>query len=182
MKKIEDLTIEELKKVFNNNVKLQNEVFDAAQDDAQYWINERLDCFPRGALECNIGYPGDYIRVKDQEKFIQGLKQLQKDYCYFSDEDEKIISYADHLIDRYNNLPYYDDTNAARLDDRIEELITILQSNFLRILVNEYNYYYDTDNLYNFFIECYSDNLIDNYYIDDNFILYQHIEYEKCYK
>ncbi len=182
MKNFDILTTEELKKVFNNNEKLQNEVFDAAQDNASYWINEYMNCFERGALECNIGYPGDYIRVKDQEKFIQGLKQLQKDFCYLSDDDEKIISYADHLIDRYNNLPYYDDTNAARLDDRIEELTTILQSNFLRALSSEYNYYYDTDNLYNYFIECYSDNLTDNYYIDDNFILYQHIEYEKCYK
>jgi hypothetical protein len=182
MKNFDILTTEELKKVFNNNEKLKNEVFDAAQDDASYWINEYLECFERGALECNIGYPGDYIRVKDQYKFIQGLKQLQKDYCYLSEDDEKIMLYADHLIDRYNNLPYYDDTNAARLDDRIEELTTILQSNFLRILVNEYNYYYDTDNLYNYFIESYADNLTDNYYIDDNFILYQHIEYEKCYK
>jgi hypothetical protein len=182
MKNFDILTTEELKKVFENNEKLKNEVFDAAQDDASYWINEYLGCFERGALECNIGYPGDYIRVKDQGKFIQGLKQLQKDYCYFSDDDEKTTSYVDRLIDRYNNLPYYDDINAARLEARIEELITILQSNFLRTLVNEYNYYYDTNNLYNYFIECYSDNLSGPYYIDDNYTLYQHIEYEKCYK
>lgn len=182
MKNFETLTTEELKKVFDNNKKLQDDIFSAAQENASYFISEYLECFERGALECNIGYPGDYIRVKNQNKFIQGLKQLQKDYCYFSDDDEKIILYADHLIDRYNNLPYYDDTNADRLEARIEELTTILQSNLLRILVNEYNYYYDTDNLYNYFIESYADNLTDNYYIDDNYTLYQHIEYEKCYK
>ena len=182
MKNFDILTTEELKKVFENNEKLQNEILGAAQDDVSYWINEYLNCFDRGVLECNIGYPGDYIRVKDRDKFIQGLKQLQKDFCYLSDEDEKIMLYADHLLDRYNNLPYYDDTNAARLDDRIEELTTILQSNFLRALSSEYNYYYDTDNLCDYFIEYFSDNWTGNYYIDDNFILYQHIEYEKCYK
>ena len=181
MKNFDILTTEELKKVFDNNNKLQNEILNAAQDDASYWINEYLDCFPRGAIEYNIGYPGDYIRVKDQDKFIQGLKQLQKDFCYLSEEDEQIMLYADRLIDKFDNLSCWDDKNAARLDARIEELIIILQTNFLRALVNEYNYYYDTKNLYDYFIESYADNLTDDYYIDDNFTLYQHIEYEKCY-
>ena len=182
MKNFDTLTIEELKKVFENNKKLQDNIFDAAHDDVSYWINEYFDCFERGAFDCNIGYPGDYIRVKDQDKFIQGLKQLQKDYCYLSEDDEKITLYADQLIDRYNNLSYYDDKNAARLEARIEELIIILQGNFLRALVNEYNFYYDTNNLCDYFIQSYADNLTEDYYIDDNYILYQHIEYEKCYK
>ena len=137
MKNLDTLTTEELKKVFENNKKLQDNIFEAAHDDASYWINEYFDCFERGAFECNIGYPGDYIRVKNQDKFIQGLKQLQKDYCYLSEENEKIILYVDRLIDRYNNLSYYDDKNAARLEARIEELIIILQGDFLRALVNE---------------------------------------------
>lgn len=182
MKEFEILTPEELKKVFDNNKKLQDDIFNAAQENASYFISEYLECFERGALEYNIGYPGDYIRVKNQDKFIQGLKQLQKDYCYLSEDDEKTMLYADRLIDKYDNLPYYDDKNAARLEARIEELTIILQDNFLRLLVNEYNYYYDTNNLCDYFIECFSENLTGEYYIDDNYILYQHIEYEKCYK
>jgi hypothetical protein len=28
----------------------------------------------------------------------------------------------------------------------------------------------------------YADNMTGQYYVDDDYILYQHIEYEKCYK
>ena len=68
MKNFDSLTIEELKKVFNNNEKLQDDILSAAQDNASYWINEYLECFERGALECNIGYPGDYTMYLPKPK------------------------------------------------------------------------------------------------------------------
>lgn len=182
MKQFKELTIEELEIVFNKNEKLQDEVLSAAQEDASYWINEYLSVFDRGTLEYNIGYPGDYIRVENEYDFIQGLKKLQKNYCYLSEESEKTIVCCDSLMDRYNNLSYSDYKNADRLENRIDELITELKADLLKQLVNEYNYYYNTDHLQEYFIELYSDNMGDQYYIDDDFILYQHIEYEKSYK
>jgi hypothetical protein len=182
MKKFEDLTIEELKQVFNNNEKLQDDVLQDTQDDVRYWISEYMNCFECGTLEYNIGYPGNYMTIKNQYEFIQGLKQLQKDYCYLSGEEEKTIYYVERLIDRYNNLPFYDNKNANRLDLRIEELTEKLKDLFFKRLVNEYNYYYDTKNLCDYFVEMYADNMTGQYYIDNNYILYQHIEYEKCYK
>ena len=182
MKKFELLTIEELKKVFNNNEKLQDDVLQAAQEDVFYWFNEYMNCFDCGTIEYNIGYPGNYMTIKNGYDFIQGLEELQRTFCYLSDESEKKIKYCDHLMQRYDNLYYNDHKNAERLENRIDEIIEELKSEFLNTLIHEYNFYYDTKNLRNYFIEIYSDNLNNSYYIDDNFILYQHIEYEKCYK
>lgn len=182
MKKIELLTIEELKKVFNNNEKLQDDVLQAAQEDVFYWFNEYMNCFDRGTIEYNIGYPGNYMMIKNSYDFIQGLEELQRAFCYLSDESEKKIKYCDHLMQRYNNLYYNDYKNAERLENRIDGIIEELKSEFLNNLIHEYNYYYETKNLRDYFVEIYSDNMNNNYYVDDNFILYQHIEYEKCYK
>ncbi len=182
MKKFEELTIEELKQVFNNNEKLQDNVLQAAQDDICYFINEYMNCFNRGTLEYNIGYPGNYMTIKNSYDFIQGLKELQKDYCYLSEDSEKNIKYCDHLMNRHNNLPFDDYINAGRLENRINGIIIELKNDFLKSLVDEYNYYYDTKKLCDYFVEVYADNMPHGFYINDDFILYQHIEYEKCYK
>lgn len=182
MKNFDLLTIEELRKVFDNNEKLQDDVLQAAQDEVCFWFNEYMECFDQGTIEYNIGYPGNYLKVKNRFAFIQGLFELQKNFCYLSDESDRKIKYCDHLIDRYNNLYHYDFTNAERLADRICDLSQELKTELLNNMVSEYNYYYDTKNLRDYFVEMYADNMTGQYYVDDDYILYQHIEYEKCYK
>lgn len=182
MKNFEQLTTEELKQVFNNNSKLQNIVYDAAIEDINFWVQEYFNCFERGALEYNIGYPGNFITVKNNYDFIQGLKKLQKDFEYLPGDAKKDIKYCDHLMARYDALPLNDYKNADLLENRINEIINGLKSEFLNQIVAEYNYYYDSENLKNYFLECYSENMSDNYYINDDYILFQHIEYEKSYK
>lgn len=182
MKKFNDLTIEELKIVFDNNTKIQDETLNAAQEDITYWINEYMESFEPGTLEYNIGYPGDYLSVNNIYEFVQGLRRLQEDFCYLSEENEKTIDYIDLLITRYNNLPYYDTKNANKIDLRIEELTEQLSNAFFHQLIKEYNYYYNSDNLKEYFIEIYADNMNGDFYVDDNYILYQHIEKEVCYK
>ena len=182
MKKFDNLTVEELKKVFSNNEKLQDDVLQDAQDSVDFWVCEYMKCFDRGTLEYNIGYPGHYMKIKNSCDFAQGLKELQRNFCYLSEESEKNIEYCDHLMQRYNNLYYNDHKNAERLENRIDEIIEDLKSEFLHLLIREYDYCYDTKNLCEYFVETYADNLRGEYYVDDNYILYQHIEYEKCYK
>ena len=119
MKKFEELTLEELKKVFNKNEKLQEMVFEAAQDDANYWIGEYIKCFERGAIQYNIGYPGDYIIIQDGRKFIEGVFKLQEQFCYLSEECEKALKYCDSLIYKYDNLSL-NDKNIDLLNNRID--------------------------------------------------------------
>lgn len=181
MKNFEQLTLEELNIVFNKNEKLQNIVLEAAQEDINFWISEYMNCFECGTIKYNIGYPGNYIVIQDGRKFIEGLFKLQTNFCYLSEEGEKALKYCDVLIDKYDNLSLSCD-NSDMINSRIDEIMNDLKNEFLENLVNEYNYYNDFKNLSEYFKEFYSDTMNDNYYVDDDYILYQHIEYEKCYK
>ncbi len=181
MKNFKQLTIEELRKVFNKNEELKKDVLQTAHVDVSYWISEYMNCFESGTIKYNIGYPGDYIIIQDGRKFIEGLFKLQEQFCYLSEDSEKALKYCDSLIDKYDNLPS-DSEHRDLINERIHEIMQELKDNFLNLLVNEYDWYYDTKNLCDYFVEIYADNMDNNYYIDDDFILYQHIEYEKCYK
>lgn len=182
MKRINNLTIDELKKVFTNNQKLQNEVYNDAIDIADLYVRDYMNCFEAGAIDYNIGYPGDYITVKDARKFNNGLRDVYKSFCVLPDESLKVINYCDDLLNRYEEIYMIDWKNANRLEKKISELTTDLKNVFLKRVLNEYNYYYNGDNLQEYFIENYIEIMNDNYYVDDNYILYQHIEYEKSYK
>lgn len=182
MKKINNLTINELKKVFANNQELQNEVYNDAIDVANMYIRDYMECFESGAIYYNIGYPGDYITVRDARKFVDGLRDIYKSFCVLPDESLKLINYCDDLLNRYEEIYMINWKNADRLEKRINELITDLKNVFFERVLVEYNYYYNGDNLQEYFIENYMERMNDNYYVDDNYILYQHIEYEKSYK
>ncbi len=182
MKKINSLTTDELKKVFNNNLVLQKEVYDDAIDTANIYVNDYLNCFECGTLEYNIGYPGDYMIVKNKYDFIQGLKEVYKMFCILPDETLAMINYCDKLMERYDNIPFYDCKNTDRLEKRINELVTELKNIFFERILDEYNFYYNGDNLQEYFLDSWIEATNDNYYVDDNYTLYQHIEYEKSYK
>jgi hypothetical protein len=183
MKDIKTLTTEELKKVFENNSKLKEAVFENARGDVDFWIGEYMKNFSPTSIDYNIGYPGNYFVVKNEYDFIQGCIEIQKDFCFFSDETAAKIAYCDSLMDRYENIKWYDYKNSELLEKRISELVNTIKNTFLLNLINEYDFYYDDKNLLDYFINEYSDNfLYGDYYIDDNYILFQHIEYEKCYK
>jgi hypothetical protein len=183
MKKINELTIDELKIVFDNNEKIQREVYDNAMDMVNIYINDYMNSFERGTIEYNIGYPGDYIKVKDRFNFIQGLRNVYKSFCILPDESLKIINYCDELMDRYDNISYYDVMNSELLENRINQLIEELSNIFFIRVLDEYNYYMNGDNLQEYFIETYIETMNDEkYYVDENYILYQHLEYEKSYK
>ncbi len=181
MKKLSELKTDELKQVFYKNEKLQQELFDAALDDSLFWINEYFNYFKNGAIDYNIGYPGNYLSIKNTFDFIDGLEGLQNDFCLFNDDDAKKIIYAGELIKKHDNIYCYDCINLERIENRIDELAHNLKNIFFKKIIDEYNYYFDNNNLLEYFTSFYIDNLDDNYYIDNDFILYQHIEYEKKY-
>ena len=73
--------------------------------------------------------------------------------------------------------------NDNRLQDRINELTDGLRIELFNAVRREYDACCDAENLINYFIDFYVNECMDDtYYINDNYILYQHIEYEKCYK
>ena len=185
MKKLSELTTEELKKVYKNNQKIQDVVFDALVESANFWVGEYFENFERGALNYAFsvdGY-GDFLTVKNIDLFVEGLGISESMFMWLPDYAEKIDRLS-ALIDRYNKICCtlsLDDEN--RLQDRIDELSDGLRIELFNAVRREYDACYDAENLINYFIDFYVYECMDDiYYIDDNYILYKHIEYEKCYK
>jgi hypothetical protein len=180
MRLLKDLTIDELKRVYLENNKLNELVFDSMMDDANFWVNEYLNCFEHGALLCEIGYPGNWLTVRDNEKFVGGCKTVQRNFELFNRETFEKVLYCGKLFARWWIVQ--DEKNARRIDERIEELCEEIGDALLHRLVDEYEAVYNEGFQIDYFLNVWLDNIdADNYYIDKNYILYQNISYTKCY-
>ena len=171
--------------MYKNNQKLQDDVFDALLEDVNFWVGQYLNNFERGAIDYSFSADGyrDFLTVKSVDLFIEGLSISEAMFSWLPDYAEKII-YLSALVDRYNEVGYtLSIDNDDRLQDRIDELADGLRIELFNAVRREYNDCFDAENAINYFIEFYSVECMDNtYYVDDNYILYQHIEYEKCYQ
>lgn len=187
MRTLKDLSREELLKVFEVNNKLEEQVFDDMFDNAHYWNTEYLESW-NGGIDYAIGYDrGAYFNCSDEELFLDGLKKAQKDYGFLADEYNSVIEYAEEIMNRMDNLNYeskYYDNNYERLADRLTELINELEHECYKRFMDEYECCFDDRNKQSYFIEFYVDSRMDDddFYVDDDYVLYEHIEYEKSYK
>jgi hypothetical protein len=183
MKKLNELTIDELKIVFENNDNLQKDVFYRMFNDIDFWNEEYLSCWNRGAIDYCIGYDrGTYFECIDKSLFLQGLQKAQKDYYFLSDKYNSIIEYTGYLWDRFLYIQdELNDKNYNLLECRIFELIEKLEKACYSRFMDEYEYCFGYENQLNYFLDFYIDDLSDNFYVDDNYILYEHIKYEKSY-
>lgn len=188
MKDFKDLNREELLKVLEANSKLKEEVFNDMFDNAHFWNMEYLDSWKNKGIDYAMGYDRSaYFYCKDEELFLDGLKKAQHDYCFLADKYNPVIEYAEKIMNRMNNLDYnskYYDNNYERLTERLTELINELEHECYKRFMEEYEYCFNDENKKDYFIEFYVDSRMDmeDFYIDDDYVLYEHIEYEKSYK
>lgn len=96
LRTIDELTIEELHKLFNRNENLRNDVRDDMIDTAYFYCEEYIGAFPKHSIEYEYG-AGCYCymchRYDKEEEFIEGLENAQRNFCFLSDEwDEKIAN------------------------------------------------------------------------------------------
>lgn len=184
MRKLNTLNTEELSKVFEVNKKLQNKIFNNIYKDADHWCEEYLSCWDNKAIDYCIGYDrGTYFVCKNRDLFLDGLKIAQKDYCFLDDKYDAIIERAENLVNDMLTLDCYSD-DYEKLDNEVSELIDKLTGACYQRFMDEYDYCYDVRNQKDYFRNVYLDYVIDDrdFYIDDDYVLYEHIEYEKCYK
>lgn len=190
MRKLNALNKEELLKVLNKNNKLKEKVYDDMYDNANFWNSEYLASWNNQGIDYCIGYDrGAYFHCTDEEMFLDGLKKAQKDYCFLADEHNKTIKYAEKLLSRMENLDYntkYYDNNYDRLAERLTELINELEHECYTRFMSEYeacfNNTYMEEYYYEFYLEARMDMNNEDFYVDDDYILYEHIEYEKSYQ
>lgn len=185
MKKVHELNREELVKVFENNSKLQEKVFDDMFENADFWNGEYLDCWKRGAVDYSIGYDrGTYFKATNYYLFIEGLKDSQKMYGFLADKYNSKIEYVEKLINRFDELQFTEisDLNYTRLETRIDELIRELENACYKRFLEEYEYCFDRENQLNHFVEFYAAERMDNnFYINEEYELFEHVEFIRNY-
>lgn len=182
MKNFKDLRIEELELVFENNSKLQEKVFDDMFDTAAFWCSEYLNCWNRKGIDYSIGWDrGTYFKCTDQNSFLDGLEKAQEMYCFLADEYNKTIKYCRELIDKTYYLDL-NENNLDRIENRINELIEELETACYNCFMSAYEYCFDSKNQLDYFIEFYADERMNNdFYVDEDYLLFEHIEYVKSY-
>ena len=183
MKNFSELTLDELKVVFNNNSKLRDEVFDALFEDINMFNENYLDCWDSKAIDYIIGIEkGAYFVVCDMKLFIEGLWKAQHNFGFLSQAYDELIAEADSLLCKLDeNLSRKE---ADEVEARLDVLIGKLEKACFKQFMASYEDCYDRANLLDYFINFYADSRFDDncYQVDDDYILYKEVRYTKCYK
>ena len=190
MKKLNTLNKEELLIVLEKNSKLKEKVYDDMYNNADHWNSEYLACWNNKGIDYCIGYSrGAYFQCTDEEMFLDGLKKAQRDYCFLADEYNKTIESAEELMNQMDNLDYESndyDEKYEQLEEKLTELINELEHECYTRFMSEYEDCFNNDYMEEYFIDFYVDVRMDmedkDFYVDDDYVLYEHIEYEKSYQ
>ena len=184
MKKLNELNIEELKLVFENNSKLQEQVFEDMFDNADFCCGEYLDCWNREGIDYCIGWDrGTYFNAKDWGMFLEGLEEAQKTFCFLADNYNPLIEKAWKLYDKYTYHAYdFSDLNYERIENRLTDIIETLEDACYKRFMDEYEYCFDSKNQLDYFLDFYAaERMNTDFYIDEDYTLFEHIEYVKSY-
>lgn len=176
MKKINDLSEDELKIVWEKNSKLRDDVRRTCEDNDMYLIGEILDILSESLDNWSVGfYNNNYIKIKDGNYFIFKLNSVCEKYCFLSIEDSKYLNYGVVLINRLNCM----DCDNKRFD-MLENKINDMAQVFKEKVIEEFNkmtmpleYDYLLENFIEFYVEQYLND--DKFYIDDEYMLYEKI-------
>lgn len=178
---LNELTTDELKKVYENNKGIRDIAFNLYSELIWGYVEEYTSEFDGRYVSIYFdSYDHPIINVKDTYSFIDGLKSMQYKYGAFAEEEAKKITDFEILFDSladydYDSDEYTDCETKIELAER--ELVDILT----KILRDELDCMYVEDDIIEYFVECI--DLNDDYadiYVDDDFVAYETIT--KCYK
>lgn len=181
MRYLNELTVDELKKVYENNNGIREMASELYADCIWGYVDDYISVFDRSDVEIyfdSYNYP--IIHIYSTYEFIEGLKKMQRMFCVFNEETEQTIAEFENLFDSladydYDSDEYTDCETKIELAER--ELVDILT----KILRDELDCMYVEDDIIEYFVECI--DLNDDYadiYVDDDFVAYETIT--KCYK
>ena len=194
MKKfIEELSIEELVKVFKANEKLRRMVQEDMEETEMHWIEEKLDYVKISLNEWSIdSYGNNYIHVDTSSynkmcKFLEGLKSMSKEVPAFSEEKaEELISELENALEAYGEIPL-DDSSYEKVEDKAIFVTKSVANALCNQFSSDLQYCQEYKNIEDYFIEFYADARLDEkgeYYIiedDNDYKLYQNVSYTKTF-
>ena len=184
IKHISELSIEELKKVFDKNEKLRYDVKNDMVKNEMFWIEEQMDYLRDSLSSWSIGQcnRNQHITVKNPSDFIYNLAELQKSVPVLPIEYDDYIKEAIDLVEKYRSVDMYSN-EYDELEERIEkianELADAVKNQYTKILDD---YCLDDKYAKEHFIEFYVDNRMDDtFYINDDYELFESVSYVKSY-
>ena len=150
MKKLIDLSMEEIKKLFNCNDWLKNQAHERAAEEADFFGEEVLSYFHnvRGIrYEIAGSWNRNYFEVNynNYNDFLEALRSAQKNICILSDEEEKVLSRLEKKIDFFRDCSCgYEDISEKRynhLEKFIDNSITFLCDCIVKYISSSYDFY-----------------------------------------
>lgn len=182
---VEELSKEELVKVFKANARLQEAVYEDMVDSEMFWISEQLNYIGDSLYNWSIGaYNHNYISVKDYDGFINGLIEMDKSIPLFSDEDAKKIYEVERMRDEFYIKDCYDE-DYEEAEEKLDEAVKALAEEVVRQFERRINDCSDNDNMLEYFFDFYLNSRIEPetmYIQDDSYELYEDVSYTKSYK
>lgn len=173
MKYIHQLTDDEKRELIENNSALANMVYDDMTENEMRFISEQLDYIRAGLRDYSIGsYNYNYITVGNSVKFLDGLEELQKNYCTVPDdmqpEIDRVLEARNRLyLMSYNNKNY--DILNAWIDEKAQYFADCITDYFSSCLDPS------RADMIEYFIEFYANERMDDSFYINNGILYQAI-------
>ena len=172
MKFIYQLTENEKRALIENNGALADMVYDDMLENEMDFITEQLNYICDGLRDYRIGSCNyNYLTVGNSVKFLDGLEELQKNYCTLPEnmqpEVDRVLAARDRFyLMSYNNKNY--DMLDAWIDKKAQYFADRITDYFSACLEPS------RDDMISYFIEFYADERMDeSFYIGDDGILYQ---------
>ncbi|MDY0141645.1 MAG: hypothetical protein RBR97_07120 [Bacteroidales bacterium] len=168
---LNDLTSEELKKLFTKNEHLQELANQLHQDNVMFWIGEEIGMFLSAMSDWTIGFDCyNYIKVKDDFLFIEQYKKYIEVYSSDDKTIELVNKANEYLANNYKDDDY---------DEKIEEFAEKLKNDLIAYFNNCISYSNDEDELIEYLENS---NILENYYIMDDDLSIVYEEITKTYK
>lgn len=176
-KYVNELTKDELTKVYHANKKLREDIKNDIIDTEMFYISEQLDYIRDSLSDWSIGiYDHNYITVDDNVKFIEGMEEMDKSIPVFSDKQMEQLSLAIKLKNEYINEDIYSD-RYYELEEELERSAKNIANMLAETYTKTLNSLYKEENQIEYLFEFYADNRLNSkcYIIEENedFILYE---------
>lgn len=177
-KTFENITKDELKKIFKVNPDFRNTIMEnEKQMEYDSYISEILNVIDKHFIDYDISEYGysyiklintDYFDIPKQLYYVSdGIKEAQTFYCILPENKTEYINKLASVAYKYYQHTGYNDFISDILYKAINNLLSEIKTELLKI-IESYN---DIDNLVDYYFDiC---DLNDNYIIDTNYNIYQ---------
>lgn len=177
MKKLNELTKDELKSLYEKNHDFQNAINERCYDTLNFWQEDTLqNIFTENGRERGFRYYDNYnsfyYRLTDAEAFVNGLNDGIGDY--FSESDRPVYEKMLKLADEYWNM-----TTDEQLDEKGEKLYAELEESAKKVLQAIEDMLHADEDITDDLVESEIESALDymgEYELDDDGTIHTHIE------